>query len=114
MQVVRSEKLDPPTELGILVDYDGEKMHRIWIPSRKGNILLRSSNVKFDEMVNSVSHHQNRDDMSSNSNDGSQFENGYYFDNVPQRKSINKSKSSKSSKFGAYPVFVAQYIAGTE
>ena len=91
---VHTEKLNPRAELGILVGYDGEKIYKIWIPSRKGNKLIRSSNVRFDEMVNSVSHYQNRGDISSNSDDENEFVDQDYFDNVSQSIGINKSNHS--------------------
>ena len=47
---VRSEKLEPRAEEGILVGYEGNSIYRVWIPGRKGGIV-RTSTVVFDELV---------------------------------------------------------------
>lgn len=44
---VLSRKLDARAEIGILVGYEGSHIFRVYVPSRK--ILIRSSNVRFDE-----------------------------------------------------------------
>jgi hypothetical protein len=48
---LRSWKLDPRTEVGILVGYEGEYIYRIWVPSKGGGIgrIIRSLHVRFDK-----------------------------------------------------------------
>jgi hypothetical protein len=48
---LRSRKLDPRAEVGILVGYEGEHIYRIWVPGKGGGIgrIVRSSHVRFDE-----------------------------------------------------------------
>src|SRR5258707_15132093 len=48
---LRSRKLDPRAEIGILVGYEGEHIYRVWIPGKGGSIgrIVRSSHVRFDE-----------------------------------------------------------------
>jgi hypothetical protein len=48
---LRSRKLDPRAEIGILVRYEGEHIYRIWVPGKGGGIgrIVRSSHVRFDE-----------------------------------------------------------------
>ncbi|KAI1006112.1 Retrovirus-related Pol polyprotein from transposon TNT 1-94 [Podosphaera aphanis] len=44
---VLSRKLDARAEIGILVGYEGSHIFRVYFPSRK--IVIRSSNIRFDE-----------------------------------------------------------------
>ena len=46
---VKSAKMDPRADVGILVGYEGESIYQCWIPSRALNKLVRSSHVRFDE-----------------------------------------------------------------
>ncbi|KAI1005621.1 hypothetical protein K3495_g2594 [Podosphaera aphanis] len=42
-------KLALRAEVGILVGYEGNSIYRIYVPSRSGKKIIRSSHVRFDE-----------------------------------------------------------------
>ena len=46
---VLSQKTKLRTEVGILVGYKGEYIYRVYVPLRKVDKIVRSSNVRFDE-----------------------------------------------------------------
>ena len=45
----KGNKLEKRAEIGILVRYKDTYIYRIYILSRKGDKIVRSSNVRFDE-----------------------------------------------------------------
>ena len=86
----RSEKLNPRAELGILIGYEGENIYKIWVPSRKGDKLVRSSNVRFDESKNYAPYHQNRGDRLSLEYQDQYLDSDEYFDEIQQIASETK------------------------
>lgn len=46
---VQSHKLDARAEVGILVGYTGTTIYNVYIPSRNGAKVIKSSQVRFDE-----------------------------------------------------------------
>jgi hypothetical protein len=45
----QSDKLGDRAEVGILVGYEGDNIYRVYVPSRRGNKIVRSSTVTFNE-----------------------------------------------------------------
>ena len=45
----KGNKLDERAEAGILIGFEGSHIYRVWIPSRRRDKIVRSSNVRFDE-----------------------------------------------------------------
>jgi hypothetical protein len=45
---VLSEKTVPRAEVGIPVGYEGEHIYRVYVPTRRGDKIVRSSNCRFD------------------------------------------------------------------
>ncbi|KAK6586176.1 hypothetical protein PZA11_001233 [Diplocarpon coronariae] len=45
----QSNKLAPRAEVGTLVGFDGRSIYQIYMPSRTGEKIIRSSHVRFDE-----------------------------------------------------------------
>ena len=45
----KSEKLAERAEEGILVGYEGDNIYKVYVPSRRGNKVIRSSTVTFNE-----------------------------------------------------------------
>ena len=45
----KKNKFEKRVELGILVRYEGTHIYRIYVPTRRGEKIVRTSNVRFDE-----------------------------------------------------------------
>ena len=45
----KKNKLEKRAELGIFVRYEGIYIYRIYVPTRRGEKIVRTSNVRFDE-----------------------------------------------------------------
>ena len=45
----KENKLEKRVELKILVRYEGTYIYRVYVPTRRGKKIVRTSNVRFDE-----------------------------------------------------------------
>ena len=45
----KKNKLEKRAELRILVRYEGTHIYRVYVPTRRGEKIVRTSNVRFDE-----------------------------------------------------------------
>ena len=61
----KGNKLEKRAELGILVGYEGTHIYRVYVPTRRGEKIVRTSNVRFDERKGLITDGEEEEELTS-------------------------------------------------
>ena len=61
----KRNKLEKRTELEILVRYEGTYIYKVYVPTRRGEKIVRTSNVRFNERKGLITNGEKKEELIS-------------------------------------------------